>query len=213
MNGLIVAVENIIHAKDWKGLFFSLTRYVEILAVSSEKETKEMLHYYNKHHFLDCPYWVRLIAFRLLVLQDPGNKELQHWTKQVLGVFQDPLQDKKSENWWTGKKNNDIPQSKPLNRLKQLVNIRGKDWKKLYTTSTKYIEDLSHSSGADIEEMLNYVYEHYLLECPFWARLIAFRMLVLQNPNDEKMKQWAASDIKFFCDPVLEKLIIKSWSL
>ena len=101
--------------------------------------------------------------------------------------------------------------SKLIETLKNLMQVEGYDWEKLYLASTHYIETLSLSSSNEIKEMLQYVYDHYDTEtCPFWTRLIAFRLLVAQNPNDEEIKKWAEADATMFGGPEW-KNVVKKW--
>ena len=101
--------------------------------------------------------------------------------------------------------------NKLIDALEQIIQINNTDWKKIFSASINFIEVLSISTAEEIEEMLDYVYKHRYLECPFWARLIAFRLLILLKPNDERIKQWAINDVSAFTDPILEKEIKKRW--
>ena len=94
--------------------------------------------------------------------------------------------------------------------VEQMMKINN-DWKKLYEVTTNYIETLSVSSSDEIHEMLQYVDKHYFLEFPYWARLIAFRILVLMKPNDLKIKHWVTSVLGVFGDPKRDKEIEKWW--
>jgi hypothetical protein len=85
--------------------------------------------------------------------------------------------------------------------IEQLVQVKGDDWEKIALASNHFVETLSLSSSEEIKGMIKYVYEHYYMKCPFWAKLIAFRILLLQNPNDEEAKQWATADAEMFGGP------------
>jgi len=100
--------------------------------------------------------------------------------------------------------------NKLIKTITQLIEIEGYDWEKLFFASKQYIETLSSSSSQEIEGMLQYIYDNYYIECPFWARLIAFRILVLQNPDNEEIKRWAKNDIIMFGGPEW-KDIVKEW--
>lgn len=102
--------------------------------------------------------------------------------------------------------------NKLIDAIEQLMNIKGYDWQKLFLASTHYIETLSLSDSDEIKEMLKYIHEHHFMDCPFWAILIAFRLLVAQNPNDEEIKYWALSDLGVFGNPELDKKIENWWN-
>jgi hypothetical protein len=91
--------------------------------------------------------------------------------------------------------------SKLNKAIEQILQIKDYDWEKIALSSHQYIEVLSLSSSDEIKEMIRYVYEHYYMECPFWVKLIAFKMLLLQNPDDEEIKQWAKADAEMFGGP------------
>ena len=97
-----------------------------------------------------------------------------------------------------------------IKAIEQLMQIKGNDWEKLYRASSYYIEILSISSADEIEAMLDYFYKNFATETtPFWARLIAFKILVLQKPNNNKIKQWAINDALMFGGPEWKKEVEK----
>ena len=79
-----------------------------------------------------------------------------------------------------------------------------------YVFAEDYILILSSSSSHEIKEMIIYVLENYYMECPFWAKTIAFRILINKNPNDKEIIEWAIADALMFGDPEWGK-IIKGW--
>ena len=82
--------------------------------------------------------------------------------------------------------------------IEQLIKVEGYDWKKIASSTHYYIEVLSISNSEEIKDMIRFVYENYYMECPLWAKLIAFRILILQNPDDVEIKQWVKADLEMF---------------
>ena len=56
-----------------------------------------------------------------------------------------------------------------------------------YGFAEDYILILSSSSNHEIKDMIVYVLENYYMECPFWAKIIAFRILINNSSNDKEI--------------------------
>ncbi len=56
-----------------------------------------------------------------------------------------------------------------------------------------YVEALCFASKSDIIKLLEYADEKYGMQFSFWARLLAFRMALLQSPNDPDLLEWTGS--------------------
>jgi hypothetical protein len=65
----------------------------------------------------------------------------------------------------------------------------------------EYIETLSVSKASEIKDMIDFIYEEYYMECPFWVKLIAFRILISEFPDDDEMKKWLEADARMFYGP------------
>lgn len=94
--------------------------------------------------------------------------------------------------------------------VEEIIRVKGYDWKKIAKTSSQYIEVLSISDPKEIKEMISIVYETHYMECPFWVKLIAFKILLLHNSKDEEVKQWLMADAQMFGGPDWEEKV-KSW--
>ncbi|MDQ3192189.1 MAG: hypothetical protein M3Q58_11410 [Bacteroidota bacterium] len=100
-----------------------------------------------------------------------------------------------------------------MNRLikavTEIIVIEDNDWKRITIVSQEYIKTLTSSSTDEIKEMIDFVYKNYYMECPFWVKLIAFKILLLQNPNDEEVKKWAVADVQMFGNPEWTEIVEK----
>lgn len=99
---------------------------------------------------------------------------------------------------------------KLIESVTELANVKGNDWEQISRSSQNYIEVLCNSNSQEIKEMIKFVYENYYMECPFWAKLIAFKILILENPEDDELRQWAVADSKMFGSPEWSE-IVSNW--
>lgn len=87
--------------------------------------------------------------------------------------------------------------SKLIDAALALMSIQGENWEDLFIASKNYIEVISLSSLSEIEQLFLICQEKYLLEFPFWARLIAGKLILLQTTSFEK-KEWVKSILKLY---------------
>jgi len=100
-----------------------------------------------------------------------------------------------------------MEKNKVLMAAEKLISIDSDDYKNLLSANDLYIEALTGSSATEIETMLRTILDKDYLILPFWARLIAFRLLCLLEPENDSFKKWAEGDISAFSDPELENKI------
>lgn len=72
-----------------------------------------------------------------------------------------------------------------------------------------YIEKICLASSEQIIEALEFMYERYYFGFPFWARLLAFRILLTLKPDDDSIRKWAIEDIESNDSPGWEDHIRK----
>lgn len=93
-----------------------------------------------------------------------------------------------------------------IDAAESLMSIQGEKWENLYLASKNYVETISLASLPEIEQMFLFCQEKYLLEFPYWARLIAGKLILLQTTSVEKT-EWVKSILKLYGGPEQNSII------
>jgi len=91
--------------------------------------------------------------------------------------------------------------SKVLLSARQIISIDSDNKEELLIANQNYIEAVCLSSIDELKHMLTVMLNEDYMSFPFWARLLAFRILCSLTPNDTDLKNWAESDISAFGGP------------
>jgi len=94
-----------------------------------------------------------------------------------------------------------VEENKVLVAAEKIMSFDLDNCKNLLAANDLYIEALTGSPAEDIEVMLRTMFDKYYSEFPFWARLIAFRLLCLLEPENDSFKKWAQGDVSAFGGP------------
>ncbi len=100
-NKLLDIIENIVNIKDnnLEELAKITFTFLEELSVSSPEDIKYMIEYVYEKHYMEFPFGLKLIAFRLLVLLKPDDIEVKIWAKADAEMFGGP-EWKENVNKW-----------------------------------------------------------------------------------------------------------------
>jgi hypothetical protein len=70
----------------------------------------------------------------------------------------------------------------------------------------EFINELTFSNLEEIVELLIHVRENYEFEFPLWARMLSYRLALLQEPENQKVLELAGIGILTFGDPYYNDL-------
>jgi len=80
----------------------------------------------------------------------------------------------------------------------------------------RFIETLTFSQADSIVSMLDEMLRTSFIEFPVWARNLAFRLAILQRPDDAELLRRAAADLRCFgpdWDAQADRMIQKAESI
>ena len=100
-----------------------------------------------------------------------------------------------------------MKENKVLSSAQKIMSIDSNNFPELLIANNEYIETLAQSNASEIKDMLENLLGENYLEFPFWARLIAFRILCLLEPEDIDLKKWAEGDISALGGPEWDNVI------
>ncbi|MGB4771432.1 MAG: hypothetical protein WBP58_08235 [Chitinophagaceae bacterium] len=72
------------------------------------------------------------------------------------------------------------------------------DYKKLFTLHCSLIELICSSSVSSLKEFLNSQNDDDFYHMPFDLKVIVFKLVVLQDPEDTEMLNWAINHLSWF---------------
>lgn len=96
-----------------------------------------------------------------------------------------------------------------LKSFHRLIQVDTLDYELIHKTSTDLIIALMKSDSKEIKELLEFIHNNYYMECPFWVRVTAFRILLALNPNDRELKEWAIGNFSMFGGPSWKNEVLK----
>jgi len=68
------------------------------------------------------------------------------------------------------------------------------------------IEELCLASEQDISYLLDHIEKHYEFEFPLWARLLCYRLALLQAPDNPDLLERAGQGILLYADPFYDDI-------
>lgn len=75
------------------------------------------------------------------------------------------------------------------------------DYKKLFTLHRSLIELVCCSNVSALKEFLNSQDGNDFYYMPFDLKVLVFKLVVLQDPEDTEMLNWAINDLSWFARP------------
>lgn len=85
-----------------------------------------------------------------------------------------------------------------VEQLNKVIALSENDNSRYYEELVILMEQLTFKSSAEIMVMIDYAHEHYFLELPILVRNLAFRLAILQDPENVSLLERAASDLSLF---------------